>query len=67
MNTPLTTSAALVTSPARGGIAVIVLSGPDTERIIAEIFRSRSSAGRQGRLALGRIVSGDEMLDEAIF
>ncbi len=60
------TKAALATSPARGGIAVIVLSGPETERIIGEIFRSRSSDGRQGRLTLGRIVSGDEVLDEAI-
>ncbi len=66
MNAPATTSAALVTSPARGGIAVIVLTGAEAGRIMREIFRSRSSAGRQGRLTLGRIVSGDEVLDEAI-
>ncbi|MDY7010813.1 MAG: GTPase [Planctomycetota bacterium] len=69
-----TTSAALVTSPARGGIAVIVLTGPEAERIMREIFRPRLSAGgrergvlpQSGRLALGRIVNGDEVLDEAI-
>lgn len=74
MNTPATTSARLVTSPARGGIAVIVLAGPEAGRIMREIFRLRSSQGGQGRceqpesgrLALGWIVSGDEVLDEAI-
>ena len=66
MNAPSTTSAALVTSPARGGIAVIVLTGPQAGRIMRKIFRPRSSAGRRGRLTLGRIVSGDEVLDEAI-
>ncbi len=67
MNVPATTSAAMVTSPARGGIAVIILTGPETKRILGEIFRPRSSSpGGTGCLALGRIVSGDEVLDEAI-
>ncbi len=66
MNSPTITSASLVTSPARGGIAVIILTGPETERIIGEIFRPRSQTGEQGGLALGRIVHDDEVLDEAI-
>ena len=74
MNAPATTSATLVTSPARGGIAVIVLTGPDAGRIMRGIFRPRSSEGGQkqgvppksGRLALGQIFSGDEVLDEVI-
>lgn len=60
------TTAALLTAPARGGIAVIVLDGPRTPEILAEVFRPRSAAPTAGRLALGRIVRGREVLDEAI-
>ncbi len=66
MNAPTTTSASLVTSPARGGIAVIVLTGPDAGRVMREIFRPRSPVAGEGHLSLGRIVRGDEVLDEAI-
>jgi tRNA modification GTPase len=66
------TTATLVTAPARGGIAVIVLAGPRTREIIGAVFRPRPSsatvgAGAEaGRLALGEIVRGAEVLDEAV-
>jgi len=60
------TTALLVTPPARGGIAVIVLAGPEAEAIVAEVFRPRGAPPGAGRIALGWIVRGQEVLDEAV-
>ncbi len=65
MNAPATT-VSLLTCPARGGIAVISLVGPDARRILEKVFRPRAGAPRRGALALGWIVAGQEVLDEAI-
>ncbi len=64
MNAPATT-AALLTAPARGGIAVIGLTGPAAGEVLAKVFRARGAAPGEGRLSLGAIVDGDEVLDEA--
>ena len=62
------TIAALQTPPGRGGIAVILLSGPAAGRILAETFRPlRSHAdGGPGVLQLGRLVAADRVIDEAV-
>lgn len=60
------TTARLVTSPARGGIAVIVLTGPGAGQVLRQIFRPRRAWPGSGQLALGWIVAGRERLDEAV-
>jgi len=60
------TTAALTTAPARGGIAVIGLAGPGTARVLGSIFRPGGAGPSPGRLALGLIADGEEVLDEAI-
>ena len=76
------TTAALVTAPARGGIAVIVLSGSGRDGILRRVFRPRGDLpaeggrGPQSRgigfgvpLSLGWIVTPDateERVDEAV-
>lgn len=68
MNTDGAT-ARLTTAPARGGIAVIVLTGPGAASVLSSIFQplhSMSAADSAGRLQLGRLVDDGEVLDEAI-
>jgi len=54
--------------PGRGGIAVILLSGPQTDRVLAAAFRPRRSHRRGGRdvLQLGHVVDGRGEIDEAV-
>ncbi len=71
-------TAQLVTSPARGGIAVIVLSGPEAAGVLGRVFVAKFSrrlcdqcgTGETpvlpGVLSLGRIVDGEQTIDEAI-
>lgn len=65
---PRTTRACLQTPPARGGIAVLALAGPDAAGILARVFRPRPShaAAGPGVLQLGHLVDGPSILDEAI-
>ena len=66
MTSPPTT-AAIQTPPGRGGIAVIALTGPRAEQILAEAFRPLRRAGeRTGGLRLGHLLDGDRVIDEAI-
>ena len=62
------TTASLHTPPGVGGIAVIVLAGPQAEELLAEVFEPLSSHahGGEGVLQLGRLKAGDEVIDEAI-
>jgi tRNA modification GTPase len=63
------TTACLQTPPGRGGIAVIGLAGPDSRRILAAMFHpARGQEGEWpiGRLLLGRLTDGREVIDEAI-
>ena len=59
-------TARLVTAPARGGIAVVVLSGPAVQEILDQVFRPRGRPPAEGRLALGWLVDGEELLDEVV-
>ena len=62
------TTATLQTPPGRGGIAVIVLAGPQAEEILARIFRPYRShrAARSGALQLGHLVDDRAVIDEAV-
>ncbi len=65
---PERTLAMLQTPPGRGGIAVIEIAGPQSGKIVERIFRPLAGhveSGR-GRLQLGRIVAGDNVVDEAV-
>jgi len=64
--TAQTATARLLTAPARGGIAVIALTGPAAEAILTAVFRPRGRGPEPGRLSLGWIVRGDERIDEAV-
>ncbi len=62
------TTASLQTPPGRGGIAVIILTGPETGQILDKLFQpvhSHQDAG-PGKLQLGHITSPDGIIDEAI-
>lgn len=61
-----TTTARLVTAPARGGIAVILLTGPGAREVVGRVFRPRKAWPGEGKLALGWVVHGEELLDEAV-
>jgi tRNA modification GTPase len=58
----------LQTPPGKGGIAVILLSGPEAGRILSAVFRPlRTHADdAQDVLRLGRLVRDGEVLDEAV-
>jgi tRNA modification GTPase len=59
--------AAVMTGPGAGAIATIQLFGVAAETILPQIFRRKDSkppAWTTGRILLGRIVDGDETVDE---
>ncbi len=62
------TFASLHTPPGRGGIAVITLVGRDAGTIIEQVFRPRPGHCEHGdgKLQLGWLLAGDEVLDEAV-
>ncbi len=61
-------SASLHTPPGRGGIAVIYLDGSDWREVLGAAFRPLAAhAGAVGgALQLGKLIDGDEIIDEAI-
>lgn len=66
-----TTICALATPPGTGAIAVIRVSGKNTFSILEKIFiptgkRLRVSDMSSHTVHLGRIVDGDEMIDEVL-
>ena len=64
------TIAAIATAPGLGGIGIIRISGPDTEKIMKEIFRPAGAADsgewESHRMRYGRIADGEEILDECM-
>lgn len=65
---PITTAAA-ITPPGEGGIAVIVLSGPDTLAILKAVFIGARRPAQEigdGALAYGTIRRDGQVLDEVI-
>lgn len=66
MNAPARQAVATIeTPPGRGGIAVLVLSGPDAGEILRDVFRPSTDA-HEGELRLGRLFDDAGNLDEAI-
>ena len=65
MNTA--TIAAIATAPGQGGIAIVRLSGPDTESILMQVFRpARKGALTSHMLTYGHVVDGDVPVDECM-
>ncbi len=61
------TIVALSTPPGAGAIGVIRLSGVDTIQIAGRIFKGKNLEQQAGNtLHFGRIVSGDEIVDEVV-
>lgn len=63
-------TAALQTPPGKGGIAVISLVGPDVASALRDLFQPRNPKNElsedDGRLHLGSLIDGEEILDEAV-
>ncbi len=64
------TIAAIATAPGVGAVGIVRLAGPESFAIAGGVFRAR--AGKRvvetpaGRVLFGRIVDGDETIDEAL-
>ncbi|MBI5722894.1 MAG: 50S ribosome-binding GTPase [Planctomycetes bacterium] len=70
-----TTLAWLASPPGKGGIAIIILAGPDAEAIFGRIFKSAGRTGRENAgkenptgsgLLLGEIFDGNDLIDQAV-
>ncbi|NLF31349.1 MAG: GTP-binding protein [Planctomycetes bacterium] len=69
MTGPNATTAALTTPGGMGGIAVIVVQGPDAGAVVRRVFRPHRrplESLEPDRLCLGSLVDGGEVLDEAL-
>ena len=65
----LDTIAAIATAPGQGGIGIVRISGPDTERILNRVFRPVSGSGKpleSHRLVLGRLMDGETEIDQCM-
>lgn len=62
---PTDTIAAIATAEGEGGIAIIRVSGPASLKVLRGVF-SRKGAFAPNRLYFGRVLAGDEVLDEAM-
>ena len=60
------TIAAVATPPGEGAIAMVRISGPDSRDILARIFQSQTSSSEPRRATFGRIVDGDETIDQVL-
>ncbi len=63
------TIAAIATASGQGGIGIIRLSGEESVRILAEIFRPAKktvSVAESHRMVYGQILDGKEVLDECL-
>lgn len=61
------TIAAQATAAGEGGVAIVRLSGRESERILSRVFRARNGRALENRrLTFGLIVDGEEIVDEAM-
>ncbi len=64
------TIAAIATAPGQGGIGIVRISGPETEKILREVFRpaglKNTDRWESHRMMYGRIKDGGEILDECM-
>ena len=58
------TIAAIATAPGQGGIGIVRISGPETEKILREVFRPAGLKNADGweshRMMYGRITDGGQ-------
>ncbi len=63
----MSTIAAISTAPGMGGIGIVRMSGMDCFNILSRIFRPISDSVARGySIKYGKIVDGDEMVDEVL-
>jgi tRNA modification GTPase len=60
------TIAAVATPPGEGAIAMVRISGPDTTKILSGIFKTRSPHPKPRWATLGKILDGEEMVDQVL-
>jgi tRNA modification GTPase len=60
------TIAAVATPPGEGAIAMVRLSGPDTQKILAGLFKARSPRPKPRMATFGILLDGEEMVDQVL-
>ena len=60
------TIAAVATPPGEGAIAMVRLSGPDTKKILAGIFKTQSPQPKPRTASFGKILDGEDMVDQVL-
>jgi tRNA modification GTPase len=60
------TIAAVATPPGEGAIAMVRISGPDTQKILAGIFKTQSPHPKPRTASFGKILDGEEMVDQVL-
>jgi len=67
MKRNMDTIAAQATAAGEGGVAIVRLSGTDSERILSRVFFAKNGRPLENRrLTFGRIMDGETVLDEAM-
>ena len=60
------TIAAVATPLGEGAIAMVRISGPDTKKILAGIFKTQSLQPKPRTASFGKILDGEEMVDQVL-
>ena len=60
------TIAAVATPPGEGAIAMVRISGPDTKKILAGIFKTQSPHPKPRTASFGKILDGEDMVDQVL-
>lgn len=67
MNQNLDTIAAQATAAGEGGVAIVRLSGANSEEILLRVFKPKNGKPLESRkLTFGFVVDGDQVIDEAM-
>ena len=67
MKRSMDTIAAQATAAGEGGVAIVRLSGGESEKILARVFRAKNGKALENRrLTFGAIMDGEEIVDEAM-
>ena len=67
MNRNIDTIAAQATAAGEGGVAIVRLSGKESEAILSRVFRAKNGKALENRrLTFGKIMDGEDVVDEAM-
>ena len=67
MNRNIDTIAAQATATGEGGVAIVRLSGKESEAILSRVFRAKNGKALENRrLTFGKIMDGEDVVDEAM-